>query len=219
MASDPAAGWRAGGRGPLAHPPPSVWAVWEDGAGAGRPGTEAVGEPPLLGLPPGPVGEAQLLPGLRAQVTAQDNPPPPPDAAEMAVPSCRLLPAPLEPQARKAGEVGPGEGCPTQGWEQTLGTLALPGGWPVTAPPRPRSPHVACKADPAWRHVARTLCWGLDGGAPSHSLGFPCPAPAQLAAVPPGCRGPGGSPGRAVPLLLYKNNRVGVGGRRHPSFP
>lgn len=68
---------------------------------------------PIGTSPPSAVGEAQLP--LVAQGSGFSTGHPPPDAAEMAVPSCRLLPGLLEPQAREAGEAGPGEGCPTQG--------------------------------------------------------------------------------------------------------
>lgn len=62
--------------------------------------------PPALS---GSVGEAQLLPVAPGSGFSAGHPPP--DAAEMAVPSCRLLPGFW---SCRLGRWGPAEGCLTQ---------------------------------------------------------------------------------------------------------
>lgn len=109
---------------------------------AGRPG---VGAPP----PPsqGPVGEAQLLPWLRARVSGQDSP----------TGCCRDGPAFRPPPPGFWGwgswEAGAGGGCPTQGREHALGTtLATRGARALPEPglPQHRGEGPAVRHSPHW---------------------------------------------------------------------
>lgn len=187
-------GWLAVTEGPAGRKvggsrsaPPSLltWAVQEaegrDSWGQGLKGHMGVGEPPPTAQP---VGEAQLL---VAQVSART---PPPDAAEMALPSCRLLPGPWSP-GQGSWAVGACGGRPTQGSARP-GTRPRPGTWRVRV--GVRGPH----------HVTplgtRAGWW-----RPSHRPQPPCPCAPGAGSVPSGWPWAGGSPGRAVALSLSKN--------------
>lgn len=153
---------------------------------AGRPG---VGAPP----PPsqGPVGEAQLLPWLRARVSGQDSP----------TGCCRDGPAFRPPPPGFWGwgswEAGAGGGCPTQGREHALGTtLATRGARALPEPglPQHRGEGPAVRHSPHWHRPPPA--WGLDGGAPSQPQS-PQPVPAEPPASSAMAWGLGG-PGRAA---------------------
>lgn len=127
------------------------------------------------------VGEAQLP--LVAQGSGFRTGHPPPDAAaEMGLPSCRLLPGLLEPQGSWGGWWAAGEGCPTQGREHILRTRGGLGavlglvGVLVGDPAMGSSHHLEGRFPGGYAALLPVGPPGMSGrdtGAPCASLGFP----------------------------------------------